>query len=84
MNISYYAPSRFGGINMAKPDIHPAWTVCINTCNCGNKIEFVSTTGKSEQLSEYCPECHPTWTGKTATTTETGRVAKFKKKYNQT
>lgn len=63
-----------------KKDIHPEYVECTVTCACGNT--FTSKSNKSEIRVDICSECHPFFTGSEKIVDSTGRVDKFKKKYN--
>ena len=63
-----------------KKDIHPKYTAAKITCLCGNVIETRST---SEDIHvEICSNCHPFFTGKQKLVDSTGRVERFRTKYN--
>lgn len=49
------------------------------TCSCGSTFETKSN--KEELHIEVCSNCHPTYTGKGASQSKTGKVEKFKQKY---
>lgn len=63
-----------------KKGIHPKYDKTIITCACGAKYETRSTKG--DMHVEICSACHPFFTGKQKLVDSTGRVEKFKKKYN--
>jgi large subunit ribosomal protein L31 len=63
-----------------KKGIHPKYDKTTITCACGAKYETRST--KDEIHVEICSACHPFFTGKQKLVDSTGRVEKFKKKYN--
>jgi large subunit ribosomal protein L31 len=63
-----------------KKGIHPEYKDCEVTCACGNK--FVIRTTKESMTIDICNECHPFFTGSEKIVDATGRVDKFKKKYN--
>ena len=66
-----------------KQDIHPNYTVLKVKCSCGNKFETKSTYTKGDSLTvSICSGCHPFYTGKHKFVDETGRVEKFKQKFN--
>ncbi len=50
------------------------------TCACGNVIETRSTV--KDIKVEICSVCHPFYTGKQKLVDTTGRVERFKKRYN--
>lgn len=62
-----------------KKDIHPEYVETKVTCACGNT--FTVKSNKAELHVEVCNECHPFFTGKQGSTTKTGRVEKFNRKY---
>jgi len=63
-----------------KKDIHPNYVDCKVTCACGNSFE---TRSNVEELKiDICNECHPFFTGSQKIVDATGRVEKFKAKYN--
>ncbi|MFH1756101.1 MAG: 50S ribosomal protein L31 [Candidatus Latescibacterota bacterium] len=60
--------------------IHPKYKPTKIICHCGNEIETRSTI---EDLKvEICSNCHPFFTGKQKLIDSTGRVERFRKKYN--
>jgi large subunit ribosomal protein L31 len=63
-----------------KKDIHPEFVSCSVTCACGNSFTILSN--KPEMRIDICSECHPFFTGSEKIVDSTGRVEKFKKKYN--
>jgi large subunit ribosomal protein L31 len=63
-----------------KKDIHPKYEATTITCACGNTIETKSTS--KEIKVEICSQCHPFFTGKQKLIDTTGRVERFKKRYN--
>ncbi len=63
-----------------KKDIHPHYVECKVTCACGNSFETMSNV--EELKIDICNECHPFFTGSQKIVDATGRVEKFKKKYN--
>ena len=63
-----------------KKEIHPEFVECKVTCACGNT--FTTKSNKSEIRVDICSECHPFFTGSEKIVDSTGRVDKFKKKYN--
>ncbi len=63
-----------------KKDIHPNYVECKVSCACGNSFETMSTV--SEMRIDICNQCHPFFTGSEKIVDATGRVEKFKKKYN--
>ncbi len=63
-----------------KKDIHPNYVECKVSCACGNSFETMSNV--SEMRIDICNQCHPFFTGSEKIVDATGRVEKFKKKYN--
>ncbi len=63
-----------------KKDIHPEYVACHVSCACGNEFDTMSTV--SEMRIDICNKCHPFFTGSQKIVDATGRVEKFKKKYN--
>ncbi len=62
-----------------KKDIHPEYHRAKVTCmTCGNTFETGSTL--KEIKVDTCSNCHSFYTGKLTFTADTGRVAKFNKK----
>ena len=60
--------------------IHPKYERTTITCVCGNVIETRSTM--KDIKIEICSKCHPFFTGKQKLVDTTGRVERFKKRYN--
>lgn len=65
---------------MAKKGIHPTYETLKVKCACGNEFETKSTN-KSLEV-EICSKCHPFFTGTQKLVDTTGRVERFKKRYN--
>ena len=63
-----------------KKDIHPNYVECKVSCACGNSFETMSNV--EEMRIDICNACHPFFTGSQKIVDATGRVEKFKKKYN--
>ena len=63
-----------------KKKIHPKYEMTKITCLCGNVIETRSTL--EDIHVEICSACHPFFTGKQKLVDSTGRVERFRKKYN--
>ena len=63
-----------------KKKIHPKYVTAKITCLCGNVIETRSTM--EDIHVEICSACHPFYTGKQKLLDSTGRVERFRKKYN--
>lgn len=62
-----------------KKDIHPPFQKAIVHCACGNEFETFSTT--KEINVEICSQCHPLFTGQQKILDSTGRVERFRRKY---
>ncbi len=63
-----------------KPKIHPKYVDTIIKCACGNEVKSRSTS--KELHVEVCSKCHPFYTKQQRFVSTTGRVEKFKQKYN--
>lgn len=63
-----------------KKGIHPEYVETTIKCACGNEIKTRSTV--PDLHVEICSNCHPFYTKKQKIVDSTGRVEKFKKKYN--
>ena len=63
-----------------KKGIHPEYKASKIICHCGNVIETRSTV--PEIHVEICSNCHPFFTGKQKLVDSTGRVERFRTKYN--
>jgi large subunit ribosomal protein L31 len=63
-----------------KKGIHPEYVETTIKCACGNEIKTRSTVPNLHV--EICSNCHPFYTKKQKIVDSTGRVEKFKKKYN--
>ncbi len=64
-----------------KPEIHPAYEQTTITCACGNVIHTRST--KKNMRVEICSNCHPFFTGEKKLVDATGRIERFKKRFNK-
>ena len=64
-----------------KADIHPEYNEVTVTCACGNKFTTRSTK-KGNITIDICSTCHPFFTGKMKFVDTTGRVERFRKKFN--
>ena len=64
-----------------KKDIHPPFQKAIVHCACGNEFETVSTI--KEINVEICSQCHPLFTGQQKILDSTGRVERFRRKYQK-
>jgi len=64
-----------------KDKIHPKYyTDAEVICSCGNSFKTSST--KKQLKVELCSNCHPFFTGERRMLDTTGRVERFKKRYN--
>lgn len=63
-----------------KPDIHPQYEETTIVCACGHVFKTKDTV--KDLHVEICSNCHPFYTKKQKLVDSTGRVEKFKKKYN--
>ncbi|HXG12082.1 MAG TPA: 50S ribosomal protein L31 [Gemmataceae bacterium] len=64
-----------------KPGIHPEYREVTVTCACGNKFTTRSTR-KGNISVDICSACHPFFTGKMKFVDTTGRVERFRRKFN--
>ncbi|MDT9587663.1 MAG: 50S ribosomal protein L31 [Candidatus Arsenophonus melophagi] len=64
-----------------KKDIHPQYTKVIATCSCGNVMHIKSTINHSFNL-DVCGKCHPFYTHKQRDMASSGRVDRFKRRFN--
>ena len=53
---------------------------CSVSCTCGNAFTVLSN--KPEMRLDVCNKCHPFFTGSERVVDTTGRIEKFKRKYN--
>lgn len=65
-----------------KEGIHPDYHKVEVICACGAKFETRSTHAGDTIRVDICSNCHPFYTGKRKLVDSSGRVEKFKKKYN--
>jgi large subunit ribosomal protein L31 len=63
-----------------KKNLHPELRECEVSCACGNSFTVLSTLEKIRL--DVCDKCHPFFTGSEKVVDATGRIEKFKKKYN--
>jgi len=63
-----------------KQGIHPEYHQASVKCACGNT--FTTGSSQKEIHVEICSACHPFFTGKQKLVDSTGRVDRFKKRYN--
>jgi len=64
-----------------KKDIHPPFQKAVVHCACGNEFETLSTV--KEIKVEICSQCHPLFTGQQKIVDSTGRVERFRRKYQK-
>jgi large subunit ribosomal protein L31 len=62
-----------------KPDMHPEYLDTVIKCACGSELKTRSTI--KDLHVEICSSCHPFFTKKQKLVDSTGRVERFKKKY---
>jgi len=65
-----------------KQDIHPDYHEVEVVCACGETFKTKSTVKGDVVRVEICNKCHPFYTGKRKMVDSSGRVDKFKKKFN--
>lgn len=65
-----------------KQDIHPNYHEVEVICACGETFKTKSTVNGDVVRVEICSKCHPFYTGKRKMVDSSGRVDKFKKKFN--
>ncbi|MGK0288699.1 MAG: large subunit ribosomal protein L31 [bacterium] len=65
-----------------KAEIHPSYEETAYSCTCGNSFKVRSTLG-AEFKTEVCAKCHPYYTGEENFSDTTGRIERFKKKYQK-
>ncbi|HEV2238758.1 MAG TPA: 50S ribosomal protein L31 [Ktedonobacterales bacterium] len=63
-----------------KAAIHPNYVEATVTCACGNTFTVGST--KSVLKVDVCSACHPFYTGQQRMLDTTGRVERFRKRFN--
>ncbi|HEV7129617.1 MAG TPA: 50S ribosomal protein L31 [Ktedonobacterales bacterium] len=63
-----------------KPNIHPRYVDATVTCACGNTFNIGST--KPVLKVDVCSKCHPFYTGQQRLLDTTGRVERFRKRFN--
>lgn len=63
-----------------KKGIHPDYNLQEIHCACGNVIKTKTTSKKLEV--EICSACHPFFTGTQKLVDTTGRIERFRKRYN--
>ena len=65
-----------------KAEIHPDYHKVKVICACGESFETMSTHAGEEVRVDICSKCHPCYTGKRKIIDSSGRVDRFRKKYN--
>jgi large subunit ribosomal protein L31 len=65
-----------------KPDIHPKYQQATVQCACGNTFTVGST--KPLLKVDVCSKCHPFYTGQQRILDTTGRVERFRRRFNMT
>lgn len=65
-----------------KEGIHPNYHEVDVICACGETFKSKSTVSSDTIRVEICNKCHPFYTGKRKMVDSSGRVDKFKKKFN--
>ncbi len=63
-----------------KPKIHPEFHQATVTCACGNT--FMAGSTKKALRVDVCSKCHPFYTGQQRILDVTGRVDRFRKRFN--
>ena len=63
-----------------KATIHPQYVQATVTCACGNTFTVGST--KPVLKVDVCSKCHPFYTGQQRMLDTTGRVERFRKRFN--
>lgn len=63
-------------------NIHPKYYEATVTCACGNTFTVGST--KPTLRVDVCSKCHPFYTGQQRMLDTTGRVERFRKRFNMT
>ena len=65
-----------------KADIHPKYQQATVQCACGNTFTVGST--KPVLRVDVCSKCHPFYTGQQRILDTTGRVERFRRRFNMT
>lgn len=65
-----------------KTDIHPKYQQATVQCACGNTFTVGST--KPVLKVDVCSKCHPFYTGQQRLLDTTGRVERFRRRFNMT
>jgi large subunit ribosomal protein L31 len=69
-------------VKTMKEAIHPNYHEVEVTCACGNEFKTGSTVNGEEIRIDICNKCHPFFTGQQKLVDTSGRVEKFKKRFN--
>lgn len=62
--------------------IHPNYHEVDVNCACGNTFKTGSTVKGEEIRIDICNKCHPFFTGQQKLVDTSGRVEKFKRRFN--
>ncbi len=73
-------PTRKDPVFPMKAKIHPQYNEATVTCACGNTFMVGST--KKVLKVDVCSKCHPFYTGQQRMLDTTGRVDRFRKRFN--
>lgn len=65
-----------------RTEIQPNYHEVTVTCACGNTFKTGSCVSGDSIKVDICNKCHPFFTGKQKVVDSSGRLDKFKKKYN--
>ncbi|MFI5272458.1 MAG: 50S ribosomal protein L31 [Ktedonobacterales bacterium] len=65
-----------------KSGIHPNYVQATVTCACGNTFTIGST--RETLKVDVCSKCHPFYTGTQRMLDTTGRVERFRRRFNLT
>lgn len=79
VNISKHKKIRGGKM---KEGLHPDYHEVTVNCACGNSFKTGSTVSGDSIKIDICNKCHPFFSGKQKLVDTSGRVEKFKKKFN--
>ena len=63
-----------------KANIHPKYYEAAVTCACGNTFKLGST--RPTLRVDVCSKCHPFFTGQQRILDTTGRVERFRRRFN--
>lgn len=63
-----------------KTDLHPKYVEATVTCACGNSFKVGST--RPTLKVDVCSQCHPFYTGTQRLMDTTGRVERFRRRFN--